>query len=278
MPADMAALLADLQAESAALDAIIAPLAPEQYLLPTPADGWCIADQVSHLAFFDTEALLAGVDPAQFRTRAAELIAFGPGFPDEVAARYRATPGPELRDWLLRARRDLIGGFATIEPTRRLPWYGPDMSAASSLTARLMETWAHGQDVADALGITRPATARLRHIAHIGARTIGFSFALHGLPAPDQPVRIEVTAPDGELWAWGPPAAANVVRAPALDFCLVVTQRRHRADTAVSVTGPVAEQWISIAQAFAGAPGPGRAPSGRPPAGRPPATGTESVT
>jgi uncharacterized protein (TIGR03084 family) len=273
MPVDMAALLADLQAESAALDAIIAPLAPEQYLLPTPAEGWCIADQVSHLAFFDQEALLAGVDAGQFRVRAAELIALGPGFTDEVAARYRATPGPELRDWLRRARRDLIAGFAAIEPRRRLPWYGPDMSAASSVTARLMETWAHGQDIADALGVTRPATARLRHIAHIGASTIGFNFALHGLPAPEQPVRVEVTAPDGELWAWGPPGAANLVRAPALDFCLVVTQRRHPADTALTATGPVAQKWISIAQAFAGPSGPGRAPSGQPPA-----TGTESMT
>ncbi|HXW88112.1 MAG TPA: TIGR03084 family metal-binding protein, partial [Streptosporangiaceae bacterium] len=180
------------------------------------------------------------------------------------AARYRGTPGTELRDWLRAARRHLLTGFAAIEPSRRLPWYGPDMSAASSVTARLMETWAHGQDIADALGVTRQPTARLRHVAHIGVNTIGFSFALRSLPPPDQPIRVELTGPGGEEWTWGPPGADNVVRAPALDFCLVVTQRRHPADTALVAEGSLARQWISIAQAFAGAPGPGRPPSGVP--------------
>jgi uncharacterized protein (TIGR03084 family) len=264
MPIDMTALLADLDAESAALDAMIAPLTPDQYRLPTPAAGWRIADQVSHLAYFDEAALLAATDPDRFRAEAAELMQAGASFPDEIATRYRDTPGPDLRAWLSRARRDLLAGFSRVEPSRRLPWFGPDMSAASSVTARLMETWAHGQDIADALGITRQATARLRHIAHIGVRTIGFSFALRGLPAPAGPIRVELTGPGGEGWTWGPSGAPDVVRAPALDFCLVVTQRRHRADTALTATGPAAQQWISIAQAFAGAPGPGRPPSSSP--------------
>jgi uncharacterized protein (TIGR03084 family) len=261
MSIEMTALLADLANESAALDAMIAPLTATQYLLPTPAEGWTIADQASHLAYFDEAALLAATDADRFRAEAAQAMASGAGFPDQVAARYRDSPGTQLRDWLLTTRRDLLAGFARIPQSARLPWYGPDMSAASSVTARLMETWAHGQDIADALAVTRPATARLRHIAHIGVRTIGFSFALRGLPPPDSPVRVEVTGPDGELWAWGPAGAADLVRAPALDFCLVVTQRRHHADTALIAEGPVAEQWISIAQAFAGPPGPGRPPS-----------------
>ena len=260
MPADMAALLADLKAESADLDAMITPLAPEQYLAPTPAAGWCISDQVSHLAFFDEAALLAATDPAQFKIEAAQMMARGAGFPDEVAERHRATPGPELRDWLLRARRELVAGFASVDPGARLPWYGPDMSAASSVTARLMETWAHGQDIADALGVTRPPTPRLRHIAHIGVAAMGFSFVLRGRRAPSKPVRVEVGAPDGSTWMWGPEDAADVVAGPALDFCLVVTQRRHPADTALTAAGPVATEWVSIAQAFAGAPGPGRQP------------------
>ena len=261
MPVDMTALLADLSAETADLDEMIAPLGVAQYLLPTPAVGWSIGDQVSHLAHFDEAALLAATDPARFRAEAAELIATGAGSPDQVAARYRDTPGTELRSWLLTARQDLLTGFAALEPSTRLPWYGPDMSAASSVTARLMETWAHGQDIADTLGVTRRATARLRHIAHIGVRTIAFSFVLRGLPAPPQPIRVELTGPDGADWTWGPADASDVVRAPALDFCLVVTQRRNRADTALTADGPVAEQWISIAQAFAGEPGPGRPPS-----------------
>jgi uncharacterized protein (TIGR03084 family) len=260
MPADMAALLADLQAETADLDAMLAPLTDGEYRTPTPAAGWCISDQVSHLAYFDEAALLAATDPARFKIGAAQLMARGAGFTDEVAARHRATPGPELRDWFRRARGELVAGFATVDPAARLPWYGPDMSAASSVTARLMETWAHGQDVADALGVRRRPTARLRHIAHIGVRTIGFSFILRGRPVPTVPVRVEIGAPDGSTWTWGPDDAADVVRAPALDFCLVVTQRRHPADTALTASGAVATEWISIAQAFAGAPGPGRPP------------------
>jgi uncharacterized protein (TIGR03084 family) len=261
MPADMTALLADLAAESAVLDAMLAPLSPAQYLQPTPAPGWCIADQVSHLAYFDEAALLAPRDPEAFRREAATAGADA-GLPDRIAARHRGTPGPQLRAWLTTARRSLLDEFAAIEPARRLPWYGPDMSAASSVTARLMETWAHGQDIADALGVSRPVTGRLRHIAHIGVSTIGFSFAVHGLPVPTEPVRVEVTGPDGDRWAWGPAGATNLVQAAALDFCLLVTQRRHLADTAVSATGPVARQWVSIAQAFAGPPGPGRPPEG----------------
>jgi uncharacterized protein (TIGR03084 family) len=257
----MAALLDDLRAESDVFDQMLAPLTPAEYLLATPAVGWCIADQASHLAFFDEAALQAATDPERFRADTAEQIASGIG-PDQIAARYRATPGPQLRAWLTTARGNLLGGFAAIEPGRRLPWYGPDMSAASAVTARLMETWAHGQDVADTLGISREATSRLRHVAHIAVSTVGFSFAIRGLPLPDRPIRIELAAPDGSSWTWGPAGVPDVVRSPALDFCLVVTQRRHPADTALTTAGPLASQWIQIAQAFAGPPGPGRPPRG----------------
>jgi uncharacterized protein (TIGR03084 family) len=134
------------------------------------------------------------------------------------------------------------------------------MSLASFITARIMETWAHGQDVADALGVVRPPSGRLRHVAFIGARAFANSFVSHGLPVPDAPVRVELVAPDGKTWAFGPADAADVVRGPALDFCLVVTQRRHPADTALSTEGPVAAEWLTIAQAFAGPAGKGRQP------------------
>jgi uncharacterized protein (TIGR03084 family) len=132
------------------------------------------------------------------------------------------------------------------------------MSAASSVTARLMETWAHGQDVVDALGLTRPPTARLRHVAHLGVRTLGWSFRVHGRPEPTEPVRVELTAPQGGTWTWGPEDTADRVAGPAEDFCLLVTQRRHRGRTALSARGPVADAWLDLAQAFAGPPGRGR--------------------
>jgi uncharacterized protein (TIGR03084 family) len=135
------------------------------------------------------------------------------------------------------------------------------MSVASSVTARLMETWAHGQDVLDTVGIARVPTARLRHVADLGIRALRYAYTVNGLPVPAEPIRVELAGPDGARWDWGPPDAANRVNGTALDFCLLVTQRRHRDDTALVVAGAVAREWMSIAQAFAGPAGPGRAPA-----------------
>ena len=143
------------------------------------------------------------------------------------------------------------------------------MSPASSVTARLMETWAHGQDILDTLGIARVPTARLRHVADLGIRALRYSYAVNGLAVPADPIRVELAAPDGQCWTWGPADARDRVAGDALDFCLVVTQRRHRDDTRLEVRGPVAAQWIGIAQAFAGAAGPGRPPDTSRPTPRP---------
>ena len=134
------------------------------------------------------------------------------------------------------------------------------MSVASFITARLMETWAHAQDVFDAFGVARVPSTRLRHVAHIGVLALPNSYRARGLDVPDAAVRVELEAPDGTTWEWGDPDAADSVRGPALDFCLVATQRRHVADTALVVVGPVATEWIAIAQTFAGPPGAGRTP------------------
>lgn len=260
MAADLAPLIADLAAESAALDAMLAPLTDAQWTMPTPAAGWSITDQVTHLAYFDETTVLSLLDADRFRREAAELLARGDDFPDQVAAEHRQLDGTALLAWFRRARAALLDGYAAVDPAARLPWYGPDMGPASSVTARLMETWAHGQDVADALGIDRPATDRLRHIAHLAVRTFGFSFVLNARPVPTDPVRVELVAPDGGEWSWGPPDATDRVSGTALDFCLVVTQRRHLSDTDLQVTGDTAGAWLAVAQTFAGAPGPGRAP------------------
>ncbi len=136
------------------------------------------------------------------------------------------------------------------------------MAARSFITARLMETWAHGQDVADALGIDRRPSARLRHVAHLGVRARPFSYAVNGLTMPDADVAVRLIGPDGEPWQWGPSDAnpPNMVSGSALDFCLVVTQRRHLADTTLTIAGDAAVEWMAIAQAFAGGPGAGRLP------------------
>jgi uncharacterized protein (TIGR03084 family) len=262
MAPDLALLLSDLDDETTPLIEVLSRLQPSQWGLPTPAEGWSIADQVSHLAFFDEAATLAATDPERFRSEAAELVARGPNFTSYVAQSCRSILPHELLAWFRKTRADYVTTFATLDASTRLPWYGPPMSAASSATARLMETWAHGLDIADTLEISFEGTSRLRHIAHIGVRTFDFSFQAHGLEAPSTEVRVELAAPDGSAWAWGDPSASERIVGSALDFCLVVTQRRHPDDTDLVATGSIASQWLTVAQAFAGPPGAGR-PSGR---------------
>jgi uncharacterized protein (TIGR03084 family) len=261
----MAALAADLAAESAVTRALVAGLDEAGWHTATPAAGWDIADQISHLAYFDEVTVQSAVHPEEFK---AQLAATPENVnPDTIAARFRDRSGAQLLQWFDTARAELTGTFAGLDPRLRLPWFGPPMSAASSLTARIMETWAHTQDIADALGVTREPTDRLRHVAHIGVGARAFSYAVHGQTPPQAPVRVELTPPSGTgpAWTWGPEDAADRVTGPALDFCLLVTQRRHRDDLALVIKGPAAAEWMAIAQAFAGAAGTGRSP--RRPAG-----------
>jgi uncharacterized protein (TIGR03084 family) len=128
------------------------------------------------------------------------------------------------------------------------------MSARSFATARIMEVWAHGQDIFDALQIRREPTDRLQHIAHMGVATFGWSFMNRQMEIPDAEVRVELRAPSGDRWTWGPENATNQIKGSAQDFCLVITQRRNVVDTQLAVTGDTAAQWMTIAQAFAGPP------------------------
>ena len=253
MPVDMGALADDVAAETAVTRDLVAGLSEDAWRTPTPAAGWDIADQISHLAHFDQVAVQAARHPDEFRPE--------PVHPDAIAARYRDRTGAQLLAWFDQARADLLVTYRHIDPAARLPWFGPPMSAASSLTARFMETWAHTQDIADALGVTREPNDRLRHVAHIGVGARAYSYAAHGKPQPEVPVRVSLTAPSGAEWTWGPAGAADRVSGPALDFCLLVTQRRHRDDLSLTAEGPVAAEWMTIAQAFAGPPGPGRRPA-----------------
>jgi len=260
MTVDMAALAGDVAAETAVTRGLVADLSETGWRTPTPAPGWDIADQIGHLAYFDQAAVRAAVDPEEFRAEFAAMQATGIDA-DAIAARYRDRSGAQILAWFDQARADLVATFKDLDPATRLPWFGPAMSAASSLTARLMETWAHTQDIADALGVVREPTDRLRHVAHIGVGARAFSYAVNGKPGPAAPVYVRLTAPSGAIWTWGPADAADRITGPALDFCLLVTQRRHRDDLALTAEGPAATEWMTIAQAFAGPPGPGRRPS-----------------
>ncbi|MGQ0837836.1 TIGR03084 family metal-binding protein [Actinokineospora sp.] len=258
---DLTSLLADLRAEGAELDAWVAGLTDAGWGRPTPAPGWTVAHQIAHLAWTDEQSLLAATDAERFTAEMTQALSGGDPqrYVDEGAERGAArSPGELLAHWR-GLRADLEYALAAVPPGTKLPWYGPPMSPASMATARIMETWAHAGDVAAALGVRREPTARIRHVAHIGVRTRDFAYLVRGLTAPAEPFRVELTAPDGELWTWGPDDAAQRIVGPAADFCLLVTQRVHRDDTALTTTGADAREWLGIAQAFAGLPGAGRA-------------------
>ncbi|MFC9911530.1 TIGR03084 family metal-binding protein [Streptomyces sp. NPDC059862] len=260
--ADPTPVLDDLRAESDELDRLVAESSPERWTLPTPAPGWTIAHQIAHLAWTDRSALLAVTDEDGFRDLVEQALAAPDTFVDQGAEEAARLPPAELLSRWREGRTALDEALRKAPPGARFPWYGPPMSAASLATARLMETWAHGLDVADALGVTRAPTDRIRHIAWLGVRTRDFAFGVHGLPAPTDPVRVELRSPSGELWVYGPEDAPQRLTGPALDFCLLVTQRAHRADLALRAEGPDADRWLDIAQAFAGPPGTGRPPKG----------------
>jgi uncharacterized protein (TIGR03084 family) len=254
----LTALLADLAAESADLDDLVAALPAEGWATPTPAAGWTVAHQVAHLAWTDQRALLAIRDEDAFRAELVEFAGNAGSVVDDAADKGAKAPPAELLAGWRAGRDELRAALARVPDGTKLSWYGPPMSAASMATARLMETWAHGYDIADALGVRREPTARLRHVAHIAVRTRDFAFLQRQRTPPAEPFRVELTGPDGEVWTWGPPDAVQRVTGPALDFALLATQRTNRADTALVPTGSQADEWLDIAQAFAGPPGDGR--------------------
>ncbi|MET0899356.1 MAG: TIGR03084 family metal-binding protein [Mycobacterium sp.] len=256
--ADAGPLIADLAAESDELDALVAELSDGQWHSATPAAGWTVAHQIAHLLWTDRASLVSVTDEPAFADLLAAAAANPSGFVDDGAEELAAlAPAALLSQWRT-TRADLHAALRTVAGGRKLVWFGPPMSAASMATARLMETWAHGLDVADALGVRRPATARLRSIAHLGVRTRDFAFTVHGLTPPPELFHVELRGPGGETWSWGPEDAAQTVTGAAEDFCMLVTQRRPRAELDVVAVGADAERWLGIAQAFAGPPGPGR--------------------
>ncbi|MFE6666676.1 TIGR03084 family metal-binding protein [Streptomyces sp. NPDC057697] len=258
---EVAAVIDDLRDESAEVDLLVGELSAEQWAAPTPAPGWSIAHQIAHLTWTDEVALLAATDADAFAAETAKAMKAPDSFVDRGAEEIAdaLAPAALLTRWrdgrhrLERVLREAPAGT-------RIPWYGPPMGVASMATARIMETWAHGQDIADALGATRTPTARLRHVARIGVRARDYACLVHGIEAPGEEFRVELEAPDGGAVAFGPEDAAQRVTGPLVDFCLLVTRRAHRDDLAVRASGPDADRWLDIAQAFAGPPGPGRAP------------------
>lgn len=251
---DLEPLLADLRAEH---DDLARRLDGQDWQVPTPAEGWNIHDTVAHLQTFDGEAAKAAGDPDGFTRDLTKTLGDDPlNFVERMTEERRSIPQDQLQQQWNDGFDDLLAALRHADPTVRVPWFGPPMSLTSCATARLMEYWAHGQDCLDALGQEREPTARLKNIAHLGVRTRGFAFLNAGQDVPTQDVRVELEAPDGSTWSWG--SGEDSVTGPALDFCLLVTQRRARKDLRLTAEGATADAWLDLAQCFAGPAGKGR--------------------
>ncbi|MFC6287178.1 TIGR03084 family metal-binding protein [Nocardioides sp. GCM10027113] len=258
-------LLADLKAEGDRLWAVVQGLDESEtggWRTPTPAPGWTVATQVAHLAWTDEVAVVAATDKVAWDELVLAALGDPDGFVDAQAHELaRLAPAALLARWGA-AREALAVALREFPEGQKLPWFGPPMSPASMATARFMETWAHGLDVHQALGLDPEPTDRIRHVAHLGVRTRDFAFGAHDLQPPAEPFLVQLTAPSGDTWTFGPEDATQTVTGSAYDFCRLVTQRIHRADTDLVATGADADRWLDVAQAFAGPPGGGREANG----------------
>jgi uncharacterized protein (TIGR03084 family) len=261
MTSATSAVLTDLTAEQDSLDAVLVPLGDSGWGTPTPAEGWTVLDTIGHLAFFDERVAVAASDPERFTAELGEVLSDYEAYLRRGPERAQGLGGAATLGWWRAARSAAADALLAVPAGTRVPWYGPAMSVASAATARLMETWAHGQDVVDGLGLLRRPTSRLRHVALLGQKALANSFIAHGLPVPAEQVRVELVGPDGDAWVFGPDDTGHLVSGPALDFCLLMTQRRHRADLSLVATAGLADEWLDVAQAFAGPPGSKRPPS-----------------
>lgn len=257
----------DFKAESQALHALLAPLNAADYDRPTGFKDWTINHILAHLHFFNRLADLTLTDESAFNLAYKEYKSLS----EQPGATMRSVTDQLLNQLrgpaLLTAWQDYIESmtptWAAADPKQRLPWVGPTMSARSSITARLMETWAHAHAIYDLLGVQREEHDRIRSVAVIGVNTFGWTHVNRNLPVPQEPPHICLTAPSGEIWRWNPESSTCRIEGDAVEFCQVVTQVRNVADTRLQVTGEVASRWMAMAQCFAGPPEDPPAPGTR---------------
>ncbi|MYS87556.1 TIGR03084 family metal-binding protein [Embleya scabrispora] len=240
--------LPDLVAEGDELDALVS--AQADWTRPTPAAGWTIAHQIAHLASADANVLIATRTPNAFDAVLKQVEAAGSRYADLDAAAGAAKPRSVLLEQWRAGRTEVAAALRDAPQDRGFPWYGSQVTAALMAPLRLMEVWAHGQDIFDALGVPRRPTSRLRHVAFLGVIGRELSFHAARLPAPAEPFRVELTGPDGRTWTWGPEDAMQRVQGSALDFCLRVTQRRSPAETDLTAVGEDAQKWLDNARVF----------------------------
>ena len=245
----------DFLTESETLFHAIEALDDSTLLRVTQFKCWTIEDVLVHLHFWNIAADLTVKDEAAFQEMVGGAVAAlnETGSLREVENTHIDLRGVSLRKAWIDQVRDMAERWVALEPKARLPWVGPSMSARSAITARQMETWAHGMEVFDALGIEREEQDRIMNIVILGVNTFGWSHKVHGLSVPKSTPYLRLKKPSGQVWEFGDKGAGSISGA-AFDFAAVVTQTRALADTALEVRGEIATTWMAHAQCFAGPP------------------------
>ncbi|MEV6985360.1 TIGR03084 family metal-binding protein [Sphaerisporangium sp. NPDC051017] len=253
-------VLQALTVEGEELDRVVAGLQPSQWDLPTPAPGWTIANQIGHLTFIFGLARTAASDAETFKTLVAGAEK---DFNGAVNAALGLFANDTIESLLAKwrgERKDVVDALAAVPAGQIVPWLVNPLPPIILACAGIMEQFAHGQDILDALGIERTFTDRIKHLVVFAVLTRDFGYLSRGLTPPAEEFRFELVAPSGELWAFGPEDASQRITGPAADFCLLATRRRHRDDLSIVATGDVADHWLDIAQCYRGPAGEGRRP------------------
>jgi uncharacterized protein (TIGR03084 family) len=253
----MQQLCQDFHDESDALLLLLDGLNETMLKRSTLFKAWSISDVIGHLHVWNNAAALSLSDAeafARFREAVLEHVTSGRKLREFDHHQLAGLQGLKLLDAWRDGYVALSKRFASIDPKQRMQWVGPEFSARSCVTARLMETWAHGQAVYDVLGATRTDSDRIRNIAQLGVNTFSWTFANRALEVPANPPYLRLSAPSGASWEWHEPSETCRIEGSASEFCQVVTQVRNIADTKLSVTGKIAQRWMAIAQCFAGPP------------------------
>jgi uncharacterized protein (TIGR03084 family) len=256
----------DMQAEAADLDRLLSTLTPEQWNATTKFKQWTVWDIVAHLHFFDLQAVYSATNLAKFGFEALKMtpILMGKGnFRDYTRKKLAHLDGAKLHTAWKETCNEMCEKIGELDPVKPLKWYGPPMKAGTFINARQMETWAHSQAIYDLIGVQRDQSEIIKNIVEMGIRTYKWTFVNRKQEIPGDAPKVTLSAPSGAIWEYKPDSTNGHIQGSAFEFCQVVTQTRHIADTKLVVEGDAATQWMELAQCFAGAPNDPPAPGSR---------------
>ena len=245
----------DFVEESEDLEQLLFSINDQDYELETQFKKWTISDILRHLHLFNQAADLTLKDGEMFQKMFLELKSLRANGVSLLETQRRMLDdlsGRQLFEKWREGFRVLGKNYYQSDPKKRVQWAGPNMSARSSITARQMETWAHGQAIYDLFGLDRVESDRIKNIVHLGVNTYGWTFVNRGLAIPEPAPHIKLISPSGDRWEWNEFQEQNIISGFAVDFAQVVTQVRNIADTKLLVEGKSACTWMAIAQCFAG--------------------------